>query len=230
MVFFSQRTSLIICSSILGLVALSGFGDRVWAQKLLQVNQEEVTPAYPASPPPPRREPLPNQRRRIENTKETDFRVKALQADYTGNLWVGYGRGLTRINPHTGEILARVSLPSRAIGAMVQDKVGRLWVGSYEGLKRVDPRSNEITAQNLFLPSKRVLSLQVDKRGYVWAGTDNGLALISPDEGLIMTTLKKLPGVSANAMTLDAERSSLGWYFRWFGASQHRQSYCDAAY
>lgn len=205
MVFFNQRTSLFVCSSLLGLMAFSGFGDRVAAQKFLRVDPSEVTPAYPAAPPPPRQQPLPEQRRQIENIEETDFSVKALQGDYTGNLWVGYGRGLTRINPHTGEILARVNLPNRAIGAMVQDQVGRLWVGSYEGLKRVDPRSNEITAQNLFLPSKRVLSLQVDKRGYVWAGTDSGLALISPDEGLIMTTLKKLPGVSANAMTMDAQ-------------------------
>ena len=156
MVFFSQRSSLIICSSILGLVAFSGLSSRVSAQKLLQVKPSEVTPAYPASAPPPRRKPLPVQRRRIENRRETDFRVKALQPDFMGNLWVGYGRGLTRINPHTGEILARVNLPNRAISAMVQDKVGRLWVGSYAGLKRVDPRSNEITAQNLFLPSKRV--------------------------------------------------------------------------
>ncbi|MHC5832347.1 MAG: two-component regulator propeller domain-containing protein, partial [Nostoc sp.] len=97
-----------------------------------------------------------------------------------------------------GKIISRVSLPSIAIGALAQDKVGRLWVGSSEGLIRVDPRTNEITAQNLFLPSKRVLSLLLDKRGYLWTGTDNGLALISPDQGLIMTTLKNLPGVSAN--------------------------------
>jgi len=197
---FGKRGGLFISSIWLGLVALPILDTVVLANpaennntptpKILNVDPSELTPYYPASAPPGRVDPLPDERNFIDRVQETDYRVSALQADYVGNLWVASWRGLSRIDPNTGKILARVSLPNVAISALAQDKVGRLWVGTYEGLKRVDPRSNEITAQNLFLPSKRVLSLLVDKRGYLWTGTDNGLSLISPDQGLIMTTLK----------------------------------------
>ncbi|HEY9763317.1 MAG TPA: two-component regulator propeller domain-containing protein, partial [Trichocoleus sp.] len=68
-----------------------------------------------------------------------DYRVPALQPDYTGSLWVGSWQGLARISPQTGQVLARINLPSRTIGALAQDRVGRVWVGTYEGLIRVDP-------------------------------------------------------------------------------------------
>ena len=184
-VLFCKRTSLLTTSILLGLIALPSIG---WAQKTPDINSSDLTPAYPSSAPPPRVEPLPDERGVQENSPKTDYRVGNLLGDVTGNLWVGSWRGLSRIDPKTGKIVSRVSLPNVAIGALAQDKVGRLWVGSYDGLFRVDPRTSEITAQNLFLPSKRVLSLLVDKRGYLWTGTDSGLALISPDQGLIMTT------------------------------------------
>ena len=200
-VLFRQRTSLLITSILLGLMAVPSIAAQsnansaspkrlMSAIKNPDVNPSDLAPAYPASAPPPRVDPLPDEREMQERSLETDYRVSNLLGDVAGNLWVGSWRGLSRIDPKTGKILARVSLPNIAIGALAQDKVGRLWVGSYEGLMRVEPRTNEITAQNLFLPSKRVLSLLLDKRGYLWAGTDNGLALISPDQGLIMTTLK----------------------------------------
>jgi ligand-binding sensor domain-containing protein len=154
-VFFRKPTSLLITSALIGLMVLPGANTATFAQSSLDVEPSELTPAYPASAPPPGRGESPDDDRR----QEVDYRVNALQRDFTGNLWVGAWRGLSRIDPNTGKILARVSLPNTAIGAIAQDKVGRLWVGTYEGLKRVDLRTSEITAQNLFLPSKRVLSL-----------------------------------------------------------------------
>jgi ligand-binding sensor domain-containing protein len=197
-IFTRKQLNLLINSTLGGILAISGLNISAIAQSSLDVDPGELTPSYPNSAPPPRDEKVPV-------NSDVDYRVSALQTDFTGNLWVGSWRGLSRIDPNTGNILARVNLPNLAIGALTQDKVGRLWVGTYEGLKRVDLRTNEITAQNLLLPSKRVLSLLLDKRGYLWTGTDNGLALVSPDQGLIMTTVKNLPGVSANAMTLDAD-------------------------
>ncbi|NJP12224.1 MAG: hypothetical protein HC866_24450, partial [Leptolyngbyaceae cyanobacterium RU_5_1] len=148
--------------------------------------------------------PLPDQRQRVEDqTVEADYRVGVLQPDGQGSLWVGSWQGLARINPNTGQILARIGLPNATVGAIAQDRSGRTWVGTYAGLARIDPRTGTVTAQNLALPSNRVLSLLVDQRGYLWVGTDAGLALINPDRGLLMTTVQNLPGVSANALTLD---------------------------
>ncbi|PSN77085.1 transcriptional regulator, partial [filamentous cyanobacterium CCP4] len=75
----------------------------------------------------------------------SDYRVTALQPDFTGDLWVGSWAGLARINPETGRVLQRVSMPSRTIEALAQDRVGRIWVGTFDGLVRVDPRTNVIT-------------------------------------------------------------------------------------
>ena len=147
--------------------------------------------------------PLTGERSNRPDPISQDYQVGALQADYTGSLWVGSHQGLSRINPETGKVQAKVSVPNPFIDAMAQDKVGRIWLGTPEGLIRVDPRINEITAQNFKLPSNRVLATVVDSRGFLWVGTDRGLAMISPDEGLLMTTLQALPGVSANTLTLD---------------------------
>lgn len=145
-VFFRKHTNLLITSALTGLMVLAGANRVTFAQNTLDIDPSELTPAYPASAPPPEKEESADDDRR----QEVDYRVNALQRDFTGNLWVGAWRGLSRIDPNTGKILARVSLPNTAIGAIAQDKVGRLWVGTYEGLKRVDLRTSEVTAQNLF--------------------------------------------------------------------------------
>jgi ligand-binding sensor domain-containing protein len=174
-------------------------GDRGMAQV------PATPPVYSPDAPPPRQTPLPNQRQQVEEESiGTDYRISALHPDQRGGLWVGSWQGVAKINPATGQILDRVSVPNQIVGAIAQDKSGRIWVGTYTGLVRLDPQTGTITAQNFALPSNRVLDLLVDQRGYLWVGTDAGLALISPDRGLLMTTLKNLPGVSANALALDA--------------------------
>ena len=161
---------------------------------------------FPEEAPPQRVEPLPPERQQQDAERaDADYQVRALQEDANGNLWVGSWRGLALIDPETGKVISRVSLPNRRIETLAIDKVGRIWVGTYDGLIRVDPRSNEMTAQNFLIPSKRVLSLSLDDRGYLWAGGDRGLALVSPDRGFTMTTLQSLPGIGANATAIDAE-------------------------
>ncbi|MDX2241088.1 MAG: two-component regulator propeller domain-containing protein [Leptolyngbyaceae cyanobacterium bins.302] len=186
---------------VLGSWGWGWMGDRALAQMPLS----EMAPLYPPDAPPARRAPLPDQRQQIEEqTVGVDRRVSALQLDSRNrSLWVGSWQGLAKLNPSTGQILDRVSLPNQTVGAITQDKSGRIWVGTYAGLSRVDPKTGIITAQNFALPSNQVLDLLIDQRGYLWVGTDAGLALISPDKGFLMTTIKNLPGVSANALALD---------------------------
>ena len=100
-----------------------------------------------------------------------DYRIPALQKDFTGSLWIGTWRGeIARINPETGQLQARVPLPDRTVQALAQDRVGRIWAGTYSGLVRVDPRTNQVTATNFSLPSSQVLSLQIDTRGFFVGG------------------------------------------------------------
>lgn len=199
--------TLLVAFSVQGFIfgAANGWldgSDRAAAQ----VGSSESAPLYPPDAPPERRTPLPDQRQQIEEqTVGVDHRVSALQLDSRNKgLWVGSWQGLAKINPSTGQITDRISLPNQTVGSIAQDKSGRIWVGTYAGLSRVDPKTGAITAQNFALPSNRVLDLLVDQRGFLWVGTDAGLAMISPDQGLLMTTVKNLPGVSANALALDA--------------------------
>lgn len=198
---------LLMALSIQGVLLGIGSGWFVGGDRAVaQLSPTESAPLYPPDAPPERRTPLPDQRQQLEEqTVGVDKRVSALQLDSRNNgLWVGSWQGLAKINPSTGQISDRVSLPNQTVGSIAQDKSGRIWVGTYAGLSRVDPKTGTITAQNFALPSNRVLDLLVDQRGFLWVGTDAGLALISPDQGLLMTTVKNLPGVSANALALDA--------------------------
>jgi len=192
-----------VCGVVLGGWGVKGSelgNDRAVAQSV-----PSTVPLYPPDAPPPRRPPLPNQRQQVENESVgADYRISALQPDNQGNLWVGSWQGLARINPSTGQILGRVSLPDQIVGGIAQDKSGRIWVGTYAGLVRIDAKTGAIVSQNFGLPSNRVLDLLVDQRGYLWVGTDGGLALINPNIGSLMTTVKTLPGVSANALAIDA--------------------------
>ena len=179
----SIQISLLISATLLGLLPVS----QATAQSLRQIQpilpQNELEPvqsgsplepiqsgpSYVGDPPPPVNQLLPPERLRQDvEPLPKDFRVSALQPDFTGDLWVGSWLGLARINPNTGRLLARISLPNYTIGALAQDRVGRIWAGSYEGLLRIDPRSNEVTAQNFTLPSNRILSLLIDRRVYLW--------------------------------------------------------------
>jgi len=60
------------------------------AQEPLAQTELGTAPDYRGAPPPPGGDPLPPERLRREvEPLPTDFRVPALQPDYTGDLWVG---------------------------------------------------------------------------------------------------------------------------------------------
>jgi hypothetical protein len=77
------------------------------------IDQEGSSPTYVNDPPPPGNKPLPPERLRQEaEPLPADFRVSALQPDFTGDLWVGSWLGLAKINPNTGRLLARLVYPT----------------------------------------------------------------------------------------------------------------------
>ncbi len=96
-----------------------------------------------------------------------------------GMLWIGYWRGLYRIDP------LRKNIPYFATGAPVtqiyKDKVGVLWYGTDEGLVRKDvdsgieqryvhdPRNHRTLSNN------HIAAIYEDRQGVLWIGTWNGL-------------------------------------------------------
>ena len=131
----SARISLFISATLLWLnLPVS----RATQETLAQTDRRRVlaqtyidpgvsTPIYQGDPPPPLNQPLPPERLRQDTQPlPGDFRVAALQPDFTGDLWIGSWLGLARINPNTGRLLARIGLPNYTIGALAQDRVGRI--------------------------------------------------------------------------------------------------------
>src|SRR5690242_18171718 len=103
MALSSARIGLFISTALLGLnLAVS----RTIAQTLVQTDTEPDVPpsyidrgvqipSYTGAPPPPSGEPLPSERLRQDTQPlPADFRVSALQPDFTGDLWVGSWTGL----------------------------------------------------------------------------------------------------------------------------------------
>ena len=126
MTLFHQQSNLLIISALLGLITLPTMVTPATAQKIdntgnidknPNLNQLNSTPTYPAAPPPKTVKPLPNERELQEREIRVDYRISNLLGDPTGNLWVGSWRGLSRIDPNTGRVISRISLPNIIISA-----------------------------------------------------------------------------------------------------------------
>ncbi|MFM7369093.1 MAG: transcriptional regulator, partial [Sphaerospermopsis kisseleviana] len=108
---FHKHTHLLIISALLGLISVPWLENSALGQNNPDPKLSNAA-TYPVAPPPKRVDPLPDERDVLERETETDYRISNLLKDFSGNLWVGSWRGLSRIDPNTGNIIARVSLPN----------------------------------------------------------------------------------------------------------------------
>ena len=96
-----------------------------------------------------------------------------------GVLWIGYWRGLYRIDP------LRKNIPyfptGTAVMEMYQDRFGKLWYGTDEGLVQKDRRTG---AEHRFvydpdspnsISNNRIGAIYEDHKGELWIGTAKGL-------------------------------------------------------
>ena len=106
MAFLSTRIGLVFTAMLLCLNLLvpntKAQTDRDGLVAQRETDQDIYSPTYVDDPPPPVNEPLPSERLRQDTQRlSPDFRVSALQPDFTGDLWIGSWLGLSRINPNT---------------------------------------------------------------------------------------------------------------------------------
>lgn len=73
MVLFNRRTSLLMISILLGLIAILSTGIRVRTQQKPNVNPTN-NGTYPVAPPPKGIDPLPDDQDMQEREAETDYR------------------------------------------------------------------------------------------------------------------------------------------------------------
>ncbi len=96
-----------------------------------------------------------------------------------GMLWIGYWRGVYRIDPLPKNILYFNT--ARPVTQILVDNSGVLWYGTDEGLTRKD-RNNGNEQRFLHNPkdnksisNNRIGALHQDRQGVLWIGTGNGL-------------------------------------------------------
>ncbi len=122
--------------------------------------------------------------------------VRAIREDPAGNLWIGTGAGLYRLNRASGVYTAyrhdpqdTTSLSSDAITALYVDRQGTLWIGTAEGLDRHDPSSGVFLHYQHnpedphSLGDDSILSILEDGAGALWLGTMGGLDRFDRSQG-----------------------------------------------
>lgn len=122
----------------------------------------------------------------------SDDSVFAVAEDATGQIWIGTGSGLDRLDPDSASIesygarLRQVAGSGTApvrVNAVYADSRGTIWIGSDHGLFRFDVPAGTLTllrhhaADEDSLPDDRVNALLEDSERRLWVGTVGGLAL-----------------------------------------------------
>lgn len=151
-----------------------------------------------------------------------DF-VRCVEEDKQGMIWIGTeGKGLYRVNPHTGEYIQLLAQPDQE-DSFIDDRTrtiargedGFLWFSTFDDprLFRLDPITLQIkpfeltsTATNAYRPTV----IKTDRKGGLWIGTHNmGLLHFWPESGRLMefqhdpARLSSLPSNNILALWLD---------------------------
>lgn len=136
----------------------------------------------------------------LEEVAGGEPRVRAIQEDHTGALWIGtYGAGLIRFDPETGRAVSfrhrpdvPDSLSSDHVRAVLEDRARRLWIGTDKGLDLLDRATGRFVHyrhspdQPQSLRDSDIMSLWQDRAGVLWVGTRwGGVSRWSPDSWLL---------------------------------------------
>jgi signal transduction histidine kinase/ligand-binding sensor domain-containing protein len=122
-----------------------------------------------------------------------DDRVHAVAQATGGEIWVGTGAGLCRLDRPAGAGEFSCLRAGEEAGALADGSVealharddGALYVGTRGGLHRLDTDDPEAgltryTTENSDLPGDRVLGIVEDEGGFLWLATDGGLVRFEP--------------------------------------------------
>ncbi|MBG9377913.1 hypothetical protein I5907_16855 [Panacibacter sp. DH6] len=114
-----------------------------------------------------------------EENPNAATRVRSIQADKNGILWVGTERGIAIYDPKLyGFTTAKAEYPFtlQSANTIIEDKTGNFWVGNYVGLGTVDITSGIYTNRNNLIGQGVAIYTGVRAPdGSIWFGADNGL-------------------------------------------------------
>ncbi|MEM6806190.1 MAG: two-component regulator propeller domain-containing protein, partial [Bacteroidota bacterium] len=129
--------------------------------------------------------------------------IRSLMRDKEGNIWIGTGHGLNRLNaedvdhpqPTFVSYLHDANDPNSIshnyILALYQAKSGDIWIGTLGGglNKFVQARKGEAAHFVSYteadgLPNNVVKGILEDEEGFLWISTNNGLSRFNPETGI----------------------------------------------
>ncbi|MGX5175419.1 two-component regulator propeller domain-containing protein [Aliikangiella sp. IMCC44653] len=143
------------------------------------------------------------QKNEIEIIQRADFprdyisynRVRMVDKDRFGNIWIGTDDGLLRVDRETRKVVQdykfveQGSLGDASIRVMLQNDDGLIWFGTWgKGLQIYDPEFGtlksfeNIPGDQTSISDNTVRSLNKDSEGNLWIGTFNGLNVLKASE------------------------------------------------
>lgn len=116
-----------------------------------------------------------------------DNDIGSIIEDRKGNIWIGTGDGLVRVDPRTYQTFlipqnagSPSSMSHQNITSIYEDKAGFIWIGTYRSLERYDPSTGLFTAFrhdamiSSSISSDAVFCMFEDRQRRFWIGTRGG--------------------------------------------------------
>lgn len=136
--------------------------------------------------------------------------VRHITQDHMGMLWLSTGRGLYRLDPHSGNIhrfhhenAESLSLSSDNVKSSGEDRQGVFWVATAAGLDAFDRGTGHVTLHVPLFEPQHELSFYEDQSGVFWVlyASGNGLAVFDRKENLLTRYSWSAVRGSATALT-----------------------------
>ncbi len=152
----------------------------------------------------------------------SDSHISAVLEDRAGNLWIGTGGGLNRLDPRTGRFTCfrhdpkdPTTLGSDAVWAVFEDSRGRIWVGGWaSGLGLLDPVSGRVQRfrhdadDRSSIASDNVWRILELRTGELLVVTHEGADLLDPNTRRFTHLRDRYPGVYSSVLYDAAEDAS----------------------
>lgn len=114
-----------------------------------------------------------------EENPNAATRIRVIQADKNGILWVGTERGIARYDPKLygfTTVKAEYPFTLQSANTIIEDESGIFWVGNYVGLGTVDITTGIYTNRNNLVGDNIAIYTSIKAPdGSIWFGGDNGL-------------------------------------------------------
>jgi len=136
-----------------------------------------------------KRETFTNYQNSADSSSLSDNKVRIIQKDKKGQIWVGTSNGLNLFNKENGTFRRFVhksndstSISDNVILSIYEDQNYNFWIGTNLGLNLFDRDTETFITYTIVdgLPGNSVKSILEDAHGNLWLSTNNGISKFTP--------------------------------------------------